>query len=268
VLDADIVLNGKYRLGSVAKGTTHSSAISDPDGEAYDIARVVAHEMGHALALSDEYADTSALMNPYVPRGVALPSSPTGDDLAGLSTLYGGAGSADATQAAGGSSAGPAGCAVTTAPRPQRPPAALCAAAGLALAALGMVRGARAFRGRRRAAGCSLLAATALFVVPVTTAPAPYRREISASVDAMASVVSVRTISLHGVFRSEVELATTSCASDDCPAVSRFVTWGGTIGHVRQVIGGAHVPAMGDSVGLVLEHGVVRGLAPVSEQRW
>lgn len=279
VLDADIVLNGKYHLGSVANGTTHPAAVTEPGGETYDIGRVIAHEMGHALALSDEYANKSALMNPYVPRGVALATSPGDDDLAGLTTLYGSAESADLAQAAqaehlagagsaatAGSAGSATGCAVATAPRPLRAPATIYVAAGLALAALAMARGARAPRARRGAAGCTVLAATALFVLPaVTTEPAPHRREIAATVDAKAIVTNVSTISLHGVFRSEVELSTTSCASNDCPPVSRFVTWGGTIGHVRQVIGGVHVPVMGDSVGLVLEHRVVRRLAPLSE---
>lgn len=278
VLDADIVLNGKYDLGSVAKGTTHPVATADPGGETYDVGRILAHEMGHALALSDEPADKAALMYPYVARAVALATSPGDDDLAGLSTLYGSAGSAgsvgradvapgaQAEHVAGGDTAGTAGCTVATAPRPLRGSAPLYLAAGLAVGALAMARGARAARAaraRRGAAGCTMLAATALLVLPVT--PAPHRRELSASADAKATVTRVSTISLHGVFRSEVELSTTSCSADDCPAVSRFVTWGGTIGHVRQVVGGAHVPATGDSVALVLEHRVVRSLAPVAE---
>ena len=49
------------------------------------------------------------------------------------------------------------------------------------------------------------------------------------------------------------------------PSVSRFATWGETIDHVRQVIGGMYVPAAGESVKLVLEHRVVRTMAPLEE---
>ena len=161
VLDADIVLNGKYQLGLVQKGTTHPTAITDPGGEIYDIDRVLAHEMGHALALSDEPADTSALMYPCVSRAVALATS---------------------------------------------------------------------------------------------------RRELAASFEAKATVTSVSTTSVNGLFRSEVEVATTWCTATDCPPAARFVTWGGTIDHVRQEIGGVQVPAAGDAVLLVLDQQVIRSM--------
>jgi hypothetical protein len=73
------VVDGKYQLGLVAKGKTHPTAITEEGGKTYDIGRVLAHEMGHALALSDEPANDSALMYPYVSRAVSLSTSPADD---------------------------------------------------------------------------------------------------------------------------------------------------------------------------------------------
>ncbi len=44
--------------------------------------------LGHALGLSDEPAQKTALMYPYVARASALPTSPATDDINGLETLY------------------------------------------------------------------------------------------------------------------------------------------------------------------------------------
>src|SRR4051812_19707819 len=49
VLDADIILNGRYAIGSGGD-------------ETYDVRRIVAHEMGHGLGLSDEPTQKDALM--------------------------------------------------------------------------------------------------------------------------------------------------------------------------------------------------------------
>jgi hypothetical protein len=259
VLDADIVLNGKYQLGLVAKGTTHP-ALTDAGGQTYDIGRVLAHEMGHALALSDEPADDSALMYPYVSRAVSLSTTPAGDDLAGLSTLYGGSTGAthgDAASNRPSSSAG--GCAVAAAPRAlPLSRTSMGVAAGLALAALAMAGASRVARTRRGAAGCTAFAAVALFVPPSTSAPVPPRREMAAWFEAKGTVTKVTTTSVNGLFRSEIDVATTSCATADCPPAARFVTWGGTVGHVRQEIGGVRVPDTGDAVSLVLDPHVIR----------
>ncbi|MEA2753459.1 MAG: hypothetical protein QOI41_7602, partial [Myxococcales bacterium] len=67
------------------------------------------------------------------------------------------------------------------------------------------------------------------------------------------TVTKVSTTSVAGLFRSEVEVATTSCSAKGCPPTARFVTWGGTIDHVRQEIGGIQVPAAGEAVTLVLD---------------
>jgi hypothetical protein len=261
VLDADIVLNGKYELGTVGKGTTHPKTDGLPDGQTYDIGRVVAHEMGHGLALSDEPAKPAALMYPYVPREVVMATSPSDDDVAGLSMLY--ADVADGVldpsgQPTSGASPPPSSSCAAAPPRSSSAPATGWMTAGVALLGLGAVagRGARGRRARRGAAGCTMLAAAALVVLPPATAGA--QREAPASAlagarEVRAVVARVRTTSEHGLFRSDLELAPAACVGAACPTTYRFRAWGGTIGHVRQVIGGLEVPGEGEVVALVLE---------------
>lgn len=102
ILDADIVLNGKYKLASFDGSAPESSATTAPvetkaqsehdaDTDAtYDLSRVVAHELGHALGLSDEPALDGALMFPYVQPETQERSTPSPDDLEGLMSLYSG----------------------------------------------------------------------------------------------------------------------------------------------------------------------------------
>jgi len=161
VLDADILLNGSYRLGVVtapdedagsgAELTVAPAATSVPVAAdaPYDIRRVLAHEMGHALALSDELHDSSALMYPYVPRGVVLSLSPSSDDVTGLSTLYepgtgGGAGGSATSAAKDGNAARSAtGCSVSAGPSAPRGSRGTSLAAILAVAVAAVVRGRR-----------------------------------------------------------------------------------------------------------------------------
>lgn len=107
ILDADIILNGKYKLApfdaSESSATrdmiaTKVQSEHDADTDAtYDLSRVVAHELGHALGLSDEPALDGALMFPYVQPETQERSTPSPDDLAGLMTLYSASGDATAT---------------------------------------------------------------------------------------------------------------------------------------------------------------------------
>lgn len=260
VLDADIVLNGKYELGTVGTGTTHPKTESGSDGKTYDIGRVVAHEMGHGLALSDELAKPAALMYPYVPRQVVMATSPSDDDVAGLSMLY--ADVADGVLDPSGqpaTGAPPSSSSCSAAPhRSSSSPATGWMTAGVVLLGLGAVvgRSARGRRVRRGAAGCTMLAAAALVVLPPATAGAQRVAPPSALLGARevrAVVARVTTTSDHGLFRSELELAPTGCGGAACPPAYRLRAWGGTIDHVRQVIGGVEVPDEGELVALVLE---------------
>jgi hypothetical protein len=93
IVDCDIVLNGKYDLEAIAKGEDGGDAPAENEhdatpGRTYDVARVAAHEMGHALGLADEPSEPNALMYPFVSPDRALDASPQEDDLAGIGSLY------------------------------------------------------------------------------------------------------------------------------------------------------------------------------------
>ncbi len=268
VLDADIVLNGRYQLGTIDAAAAAPTAADDPGAETYDVRRILAHEMGHALGLSDELARKDALMYLYVARATALPAAPGADDLAGLMSLYGSSPSSLRSPAA--AAADPVGCsgAVVARSGPRRAPGGALCSIGLLITALVMARSRQ--RGGRRAAGCTLVAAAVLVMPPVlggseTTAPTT-----TTDVDIEAVVTAVTTTATRGIFRSELALARTGRSAAVCPAASRSVVWGGTIGGVRQVIGGADVPAIGDRVGVVAAsrasgEGVVRVLTRISQ---
>ena len=259
VLEADIVLNGKYQIGVVGAAAAKPTSASAPGAETYDVRRIVAHEMGHALGLSDEPARKDALMYLYIARAQALPAKPASDDLAGIAALYG-AGAAQGASAGSSASADHAGCtgAVVARSGPRSAPGAAYCAVGLVMAALVMARSRR--RGGRSGAACAVLAALVM-VMPVyeedANADANASADASANADANADadadatadavVTGVETTAIRGVFRSDV---LTDCVSE-CPIGSRVMVWGGTLGGVRQVIGGAHVPAVGERVRIV-----------------
>lgn len=253
VLDADIVMNGKYEFESFAPDAEVLPQRFATGVATYDVGRVVAHEMGHALGLSDERNRSEALMYPFVPRSRALGALPVTDDLAGLATLYG------SSEAAGSSEGGEgAGCggAIVARSGPRGVSGATYLAAGLALTALVVARGRGHRRRRRAAAGCTAMAAAALVLVPPSASPgaSPGSGATKApAFDTKAVVTSVHTVSLDGVFRSELELTTIRCAARSCPPVSRAVVWGGTLNGIRQVIGGDLAPMRGDQVSVVLE---------------
>lgn len=260
VLDADIVMNGKYQLAPVSATATHPTSASDPGAETYDVGRIVAHEMGHALGLSDEPARKDALMYPYVARAVSLDAAPATDDLDGLKALYAGAAGSQGTSADSAGATGSKGCTgATIASSGPRAPWTTYAGVGLALGALAIARGVR--RGRQGVAGCTALAAAALAVVPPLDArpspatswvnvhaPSGVARPARDAIEAKAVVTSVRTSASHGIFRTEIDLATTACAAGSCPSVAHATVWGGTMDGVRQVVGGALVPAAGERV--------------------
>lgn len=125
ILDADIVLNGKYRFAS-----------SDPDADdhdhdqiTYDLSRVLAHEVGHALGLADEPRLEEALMYPVAWRGTR--GTPAADDLDGVRSIY--------LDHEVGAELEPSGCEIVTRSRESTGPGAI---------ALGIVT--LAFRARRR----------------------------------------------------------------------------------------------------------------------
>ena len=222
VLDADIILNGKYELGTIDAALPAPTAADEPGATTYDIGRVLAHEMGHALALSDEPERKDALMYPYVPRAKVLSAAPGTDDLAGLETLYANdPESADATAGVGCAGSG-------TTPGSS---GAWCVV-GLSLTALVLARR------RRAAAGLTALAAIVIL--------APASAQASSPIESESIVTEVETTAERGIFRSEVTVTT------DGVAVSRHVLWGGRMHGVRQIVGGAAVPRAGERVRIVV----------------
>jgi len=225
VLDADIVMNGKYELGTIDAELPAPTKTDDPGAQTYDVGRVLAHEMGHALALSDEPEREDALMYPYVARGLALRAAPGVDDLAGIETLYA---TGAETEQAGSGAAGAGGCSGAS----RRPaPAGTWCALGLGVGAVVLVRK------RRAAAGLAGLAAV------VVLGPG----SANASTTEPESIVTeVRTTVTDGLFQSEVTVTT------DGMTVSRHAVWGGTARGVRQIIGGTLLPRAGERVRIVV----------------
>lgn len=153
ILDADIILNGKYHFAPVEPVDPETSTLAATGAPAtYDVGRVVAHEMGHALGLSDEPAQKAALMYPYIARSSALPTAPATDDVNGLEALYvngprlaSASASADDDESMGTRTDGPsrgAGCvgAIIAPSGPRSAPRGSWVVAGLAVLALALAR--------------------------------------------------------------------------------------------------------------------------------
>ncbi len=255
VLDADIVLNGKYRFAKLANEAAKIAEHSTSSIAKYDIGRVAAHEMGHALGLSDEFAIPNVLMYPFVSKSRVLSALPAPDDLAGLRTLYIGEvaelSAATKPEEGRGDEQTQAGCAVAGASH-LRPDFGF-AVGGLFLTLLGLGR-ARASRSRRRAAFLGLVVGAVGFSV---TPDAGAFRSLSAlsftpsaaiPSDVEARVTGVRTTSVNGIFRSELDVV--SSRRGRPIHFTRATLWGGTIGGIRQVIGGEHVPVEGEQITL------------------
>ncbi|MBX3189795.1 MAG: matrixin family metalloprotease [Labilithrix sp.] len=86
IVDTDIVINGTYRFSS--KSALAPAAAQGADDDGYDLSRVLAHEVGHALGLRDEPAIPEALMYPVLQRVRRAGVEPSADDLRGLRALY------------------------------------------------------------------------------------------------------------------------------------------------------------------------------------
>jgi hypothetical protein len=263
IIDADIVINGNHPFAVLADRTrpasgavrisTEGAQSEDDDAHhatPFDLIHVVSHEVGHSLGLGDVMKDDSALMYAFTTPGDSTVRGPTTDDVDGVATLY---------SASSGAAAAPpsqSGCGqASVAGSGTRPGDAsgawiLIAGAGLWLTA----------RGRsRRGARVALPVAAALVALMANPAPAQSAASLPSRtlVDAAARVTRVSTTNVGGLFETTVELAPTACANVNvnvaCPAAARAHAWGGTLGGIRQEVGGNPVPAVGDLVQITLQ---------------
>lgn len=241
ILDADVVINGKYAYQVSQKAT--------PKSPIYDVRRVATHEIGHALGLSDEPANKTAVMYPYVESAARSgPTAPTSDDLEGVSALYGVApGSGDH-----------GACAASAAGFARVPLSARIVVFG----ALGVMALAYGRRRRSPRTGGAAFGALALLAVAL---PEADPRDADDAVteehgDALtvvdeaplalrARVAEVHTRAGDGVFRTEVVVVDPACGHPGCEPM-RVAVWGGTVNGVRQDVGGARVPVVGEWVGV------------------
>jgi len=117
ILDADVVLDGRYDFAVLAPSALPSRGAapvaSDPFAVAadvpsggqgdllgltdlgaaaapFDLVHVLAHETGHALGLRDAAEDASDVMYLYTMPGDARRRAPDADDAAGVAALYAG----------------------------------------------------------------------------------------------------------------------------------------------------------------------------------
>jgi hypothetical protein len=279
VVDADIVLNAKHDLEALprrattktsAQGGAGSQADEDDstrrasrpkdahsllmDAARYDVAWVLAHEVGHAMGLGDDPDAPAALMYPFVTPDLAGPTAPTSADLDGIEALYGSGleGGPTAPGAAPGCNGAPAAGA-----GPGRGTGARGHTARRAGAVLGVV-GAIALARRHRRGAAALGIATLLALAPsaVTLSSSRHGASRAADVEAevLARVVGARaTVGDDGILRTDVRLVVTEGSTTVMPAtILRAAVPGGSYGGIRQEIGHVVAPRAGDEVRVAL----------------
>lgn len=253
ILDADIAFNKVYRKFRVLER-------SQPGvGEYDDIQNVATHEIGHAMGLAHNEADSAAVMYPGARRGEINKRVLTTDDEDGLLLLY----PATGASALDGSGEPQTGCGAAAGG-----PNGLLLPFALVFAAL--------IRSRRRAA---LKATVALslgaLLLPLVAAASPLdRAQAPAATAAMVvtgEVISARTLKLPGSNRllfTQLELRVRECLKGRCPKTLTVVVPGGRNGNIEQLVEGHPTPKTGGVVGVTVEAGDSAGslAAPAPRQ--
>src|SRR5688572_9416423 len=262
ILDADVIFNGSYKFEVLAEngtraGVTREEGLAHPSNtdnighedeeqevtadNIYDLHHVIAHEVGHSVGMNDEMQRRDALMYRYSAPNDATMRSPASDDIAGLAELY-------STKLEGrGNGCGNA----TVAPKKPSEKASLIAMAAT-IAFLGfLVLRARSDRRARLGFVFAAAAASIAFVPSLSgkegnTGVA--RATERAPGHATAMVTNVATTIENGLFKTTYALETTACRREACPTKGHGSTWGGTIGDIRQEVGGHYAPHAGDTV--------------------
>jgi hypothetical protein len=255
ILDADVIVNGAYTfqvLGApapnvhVAAGdigprntdaVAHDEVNASPD-EVYDLYHVVAHEFGHSLGMNDELEKSTSLMYRYTTPNDPSMREPASDDIQGLAEIY-----ATKLDAHGN------GCGGATV-SPKKPASGASSAATIAALGLLVFLVVRARSDRRaRFAFVVAAAAAALTLLPRGPNGAGVARASGAAPGAArARVLDAQSSFEDGLVKTTYTLATTTCHTGACPDVARGVAWGGTVGGVRQDVGGQYAPKPGDDV--------------------
>jgi hypothetical protein len=250
-LDADIVINGRYRFavlpaGSVAASgaqpVSNEGALLSPSSAPFDLLHVSAHELGHSLGLADETDDNSALMFLYSAPGAASPRTPESDDSSGIASLYD----------TGGSS-GNAGCSgAAVSPRtPTHGASRVAFALMLGLIAWAIARRQRGALGK--AIAWTALAFTMLAIVPGETAA------LSAPIVAGPGAARARVTHVDvsaddgGLFMTHATLETIACRTEGCPGETKVTVYGGTLGSIHQEVVGMPTPREGDELEIVFD---------------
>ena len=276
ILDADIIFNGAYRFTihreaaeavretpvaggltlSATDGIAHDeSPILGTDGTVYDLHHVVAHELGHSLGLNDEMVRRDVLMYRYTPPNDPGVRAPTTDDIEGLAQLY------SSEISAGGNGCGNAAVA------PKKPSHAATQGAMAAVFGLLVFLALRARTDRRARYG--FVAALAFGALALLPSVSPSRGTARAAETtsrlghARARVTETKTSTEDGLLKTTFALATTACRAITCPQVGHGAVWGGSIGNIRQEVGGQYAPSIGDDVDVSFAS-LPSALAPLS----
>ncbi len=258
ILDADIIVNGSYQFAvlpapedvvdvarqggpagahpSSTDGVTHQDQGQSYES-VYDLHHVVAHELGHTLGMNDEMDRTDSLMYRYSSPNDATVRVPASDDIAGLAELY-----STKLEARGNG----CGSATMAAKKPSHAAARSAMFFTLGLLAFLVLRGRRDPRARFAFVGAAAIAAYAL--LPDLTKDSVARASEGAPGHARARVLSASTTEQDGLFKTTFRLATTVCRATTCPKMGEGFAWGGTMGNLRQEVGGQFAPSRGDDV--------------------
>lgn len=255
ILDADIIFNGAYTFAVLdpvsdkvpaATGThpTNTDSVTheveDPTvGVTYDLHHVIAHELGHSLGMNDEMGRRDALMFRYTAPNDPSLRAPSSDDVSGLAEIY--ANRADAESS---------GCGATVAPKKPSFAASHLAMVGVLAFLVFLVLRSRSDK-RARLGFVVAAAAAGLFLLPSSSKGETRNVKTDASLSLGHARATVRTTSTtieDGLFKTAFELTTTSCRAAHCPKTAKGAAWGGTVGDLRQEVGGHYAPHAGDEV--------------------
>jgi hypothetical protein len=239
IVDTDIVINADHAFAVLPSGARASSSSplvstegssNDTSSQAFDLAHVAAHEVGHALGLADESGNAAALMYPYTRAGDASVRTPGSDDLSGIDQDYAGADLSSGSAQGCGGGASVAGRRATNASWPT---------------ALVLIGAGGWLVSRRRRQG---LAPRAMAFAILVAGSGQAHSASASSFDATARVTAVTTRIVDGVFQTTLELVPRTCRTQICPAHALAQVWGGTIDGIRQQVGENAAPTLNDDV--------------------